>query len=68
MSTVWKARVMPAMMKLLSMSSAALISGTPGTMKRAQATMGCMGVAEWTTLCESVAKEVATKAAMAMPA
>ena len=42
--SVLTARVMPMLMWLSSMSLTKLISGTPGTMNRAQAMSGCQGV------------------------
>ena len=68
MRSVSNARVMPEVMKWFRRSFAALIRGTPGTMKSVQATMGSMGVADRSRPCSSTAASVAAKAAMAMPA
>ena len=46
MSSVLVALTSPTSIWLSSMSLTKLISGTPGTMKRAQAIIGCQGVVE----------------------
>ena len=60
MSRVLRARLRPISKWLSSMSLTKLMSGTPGTMNRAQASSGCHTVSLWSTEASHVGRWSAT--------